>query len=50
MDDRQAIRQNCHIVTVVMAGALSLTDGVLVDNLKPVVMDVFLVKQGDILG
>ena len=43
MDNRQAIYQNCHVITVVMSGSFPLTDGILVDNLKPVVMDVFLV-------
>ena len=50
MDDRQAIRQNCHIITVIMFGSLCGTNHVLVDNLQEVVMDIFLINDGDILG
>ena len=50
MDQGQAVDQNGHVVAVVVAGPLVPADGVLVDDLQGVVVDVFLVQQGDIFG
>ena len=50
MDQGQTVDQNGHVIAVVVAGALVPADGVLVDDLQPVVVDVFLVQQGDVFG
>ena len=50
MDQGQAVDQNGHVIAVVVAGALVPADGVLVDDLQPIVVDVFLVQQGDVFG
>ena len=50
MYQRQAIDQNGHVVAVVMPRPLRLAYRILVDDLETVVMDVFLVNEGDILG
>ena len=50
MDQGQAVDQDGYVVAVVVAGALVPADGVLVDDLQPVVVDVFLVQQGDVFG
>ena len=47
---RESVHQNCHIVTVVMLCSLSLGDFVLVNDLQKVVVDVFLINEGNILG
>ena len=50
MYQRQAIDQNGHVVAVVVACPLRLAYLILVDDLEAVVVDVFLVNEGDILG
>lgn len=50
MDQGQAVDQNGHVIAVVVAGTLVPADGVLVDDLQPVVVDVFLVQQGEVFG
>ena len=50
MHQRQPIDQDGHVIAVVMAGALVPADGVLVDDLQAVLVDVFFVDQGDVFG
>ena len=50
MDHREAIDEDGHIIAVTVPGTFVLTDRILVDDLKKIVMDVFLVDQGDVLG
>ena len=47
---RQTINQNRHIIAIVMSGSLFLAYLILVDHLKAVVVNVFLINQGDIFG
>ncbi len=49
VDERQAVDENCDVVAVVVFGALCLSVFVLVDDLKAVVVDVFLVDEPDVL-
>ena len=50
MDKGQTVYQHRHVITVIMPGALILADGILIDDLKEVVMYVLLVDQQDILA
>ena len=50
MDQGQAVHQNRHVIAVVIPRPVLLANGVLVDDLEAVVMDVFLVNQGDVLA
>lgn len=46
----QAVDQHRHIVAVVVLGPLLLAHLILVDDLEPVIVDVLLVDEGDVLG
>ena len=50
MDHREAVDEDGHIVSVAMTRSFILTDRILIDDLKKIVMDVLLVNQRDILG
>lgn len=50
MDHRKSINQDRHIIAVAVSCSFVLADGILVDDLKKVVMNVLLVNQGNILG
>ncbi|MNH27600.1 hypothetical protein D3C79_877190 [compost metagenome] len=47
MHQRQAINQDRDIIAIVIAAAAG---GVLIGDLKPVVMDVIFINQSDIFG
>ena len=50
MNHREAIDQDRHIIAVAVPCSLVLADSILIDDLKEIVMDVFLVDQGDVFG
>ena len=50
MDHWKSINQYRHIIAVAVPRSFVLADGILVDDLKKIVMDVLLVDQGDVLG
>ena len=50
MDHRESIDQDRYIITVTVPCSLILADGILIDDLKKIVMDVLLINQGDVLG
>ena len=50
MDHRETIDQDCNIIAVAVPRPCILADGVLIDDLKKIVMDVLLVNQGDVFG
>ena len=45
MNNRQAVAQNCHIITIGMQAAIDL---ILIDDLKPIVMQILLINQPNI--
>ena len=49
MYQRQAIHKNCNIVAVVMVCALILTNHILIDDLKTVVVNLLFVDEHDVL-
>ena len=50
MDHWESIDQDRYIITVAVPCSFILTDSVLIDDLKKIIMDVLLVDQGDVLG
>ena len=50
MDHRETVDQDRHIIAVAVPRSFVLADGILVDDLKKIVVDVLLVKQSDVLG
>ena len=50
MDHREAVDEDGHIISIAMTRSFILTDRILIDDLKKIVMDVLLVNQRDILG
>ena len=50
MDHREAVDQDRHIIAIAVPRSFILADGILIDDLKKVVMDVLLINQGDVFG
>ena len=50
MDHRETVYQDRYIIAVAVPCSFILADGILIDDLKKVVMDVLLVDQGNVLG
>lgn len=50
MNQGQTVHQNRHIIAVVIPRPVLLANGVLVDDLETVVVDVLLVDEGDVLA
>ena len=48
MDERQTIDQHRNIITVIMLCALLPADGILMENLQAVIVNVLLVNKGNI--
>ena len=50
MNERKSIDQNSNIISVIVLGSPCGTNHVLVDDLQEVIMDIFLINDGDVLG